>query len=279
MSLGGPSLATYRKDDPAGSGALVSTAEGIGESPAGRVVLGIADTDPYGSPFQFTSGRVLELGNFPLIMSNAGGPNGPESVTVYPGTVAIFGDVTQNGDPNVQFSELSTGGGGIVTYDSINSAFKMAAGNLAAVVALFPGTGNMSLGNIFDAGIKLFIDGVTRVNGVLLAQTPVKENPAALEPVLFADGRTIFSNTGNAGGLTQYNLPTAVTLGMDFSFCVEDPLGILINPDAADTIILGGYDNGAGAAVSSYYPGSVVRLVCTKFNQWTAVSVTGSWSF
>lgn len=80
-----------------------------------------------------------------------------------------------------------------------------------------------------------------------------------------------------ADGACVFNLPEASTvIGQSITFAVAAAQNLDINPDDADTVLLG--TNAAGDALRCATAGSTITLLAIDATNWVQVSVVGTWS-
>lgn len=121
----------------------------------------------------------------------------------------------------------------------------------------------VATGTLTVNGAQIIGDGLTEVVGTI--NDIVDAGATNPYTVLITQSRTVFTNSQ----ASHYDLPAAAT-GLEYTFVVMHASALVIDPDAADTIITGGI---AGASISSSTVGDSITLIGVSAAMWAVKSV------
>lgn len=102
--------------------------------------------------------------------------------------------------------------------------------------------------------------------------TANSSGPVAVVP---GSSNTIFTNEG-ASLNVNYNLPSP-TLGLVYTFVVQNISGITISATNSSTIRIGSNITVANGSIASADTGSSITLVAINTSEWVAISINGTW--
>lgn len=279
MGLGVAALSTNRKDDPAASGALVATANGVGENPAGTAVLG-KTLGGGADPSDLTNNREIALGGNTIVFSGPIGAGGQERITFSSLAISMQSDAGLSGAPTFQLQELSTGGALTMGLDNSGNFYLTNAASFTNYFRQDALTETFSFGSLLpDANYMLTVDQALRVFGPIVGNMFIDATAGGVTQLTGADGRKVFTNTNAANG---YDLPFAamggVGDGIEFTFvvAVDNGNSMSINAPAGAVIWVGSQ---SGTNINSTVPGSVIRLIKANGgnDDYIVFYVAGSW--
>ena len=128
-----------------------------------------------------------------------------------------------------------------------------------------------------EAGGVALNDNFKALADGLFEVTVEEDTHVAASPNILTSGESKKTITNEDTAAINYNTLPAASVGLQYSFVVEDALGIRITANTGDTIRIGAAVTAAGGYIESTTVGASITLTAINNTEWIATSMVEAW--